>query len=306
MIAAIKQGIAKHTYLWAAALVLTGAVCFSSKAIFIKLAYRYDIDSVSLLSLRMLFSLPFFIAVAIWASRRGQPAPLSRRDYGKVFLTGVTGYYLASLFDFLGLQYISAGMERLVLFVYPTLVLLLSALLFRQPILPRQYLALALTYSGIGLAFAEGARQSPGGDYVLGASLVFISALCYALYLMYSGRLLPRVGTLRYNSLAMMAAALAVLIHHGIAHQWALSHYPAPVYGYALLMAVFATVLPSFLIAEGIRIIGAGNASIIGSVGPVSTIVLAYYFLGEGFGWYQWGGTLLVIAGVLLISLRRS
>ncbi|GJM34675.1 MAG: permease [Saprospiraceae bacterium] len=299
--------ISTTTPLLAAGLVFLGAILFSTKAIFVKLAYRFDIDSISLLALRMLFALPFFLFISWWNKRRTpQRTALSRRDWVSIILLGFAGYYLASLLDFLGLRHIGAGMERLILFVYPTLVLLISALVYRQPVLRKQYLALILTYVGIAVAFAQGANLGEGNKFWWGALLIFGSALSYAIYLVGSGRLLPRLGTLRYTSLTMTVAAIAILAHHGLMYQWDLFDFPVEVYQLSLLMAIFATVLPAFLISEGIRIIGSSNASIIGSVGPISTIILAYIFLNEQFGIYQWGGTLLVIGGVLMISLHKG
>ncbi len=293
--------------LLAAGLVFLGAILFSTKAVFVKLAYRYDVDSISLLALRMLFSLPFFLVVGWW-NRRKTPTreSLSSKDWIAIILLGFAGYYLASLFDFLGLQFIGAGMERLILFVYPTLVLMISAIVYKQPILPKQLFALVLTYIGIAIAFAQGAQLSGGGQFWLGAVLIFCSAFTYAIYLIGSGRLLPRLGTLRYTSMTMTVAAVSILLHHGILYRWDLLGFAPEVYYLSLVMAILATVLPSFLISEGIRIIGASNASIIGSVGPISTIILAYIFLKEPFGLYQWMGTLLVIGGVLTISLQKK
>ncbi|MCB0558910.1 MAG: DMT family transporter [Lewinellaceae bacterium] len=291
-----------------AALVFTGAILFSTKAVIVKLAYRYEVDSISLLALRMLFSLPFFLLVASLSGRqkkyRGHP--LSRKDGLQILFLGVVGYYLASLLDFLGLQYVTASLERLILFVYPTLVLLIGATVFREPVTRRQLGALVLTYLGISIAFSEGFLLSGDQHFVLGAGLIFFGAMAYAVYIVGSGRLLPRIGTLRFTSLAMTAAAVAVLAHHGIAYHWQLFGFPPQVYGLALLMALIATVIPSFLISEGIRNIGSGNASIIGSIGPISTIVLAYFFLGEQLGWLQWIGTVLVIGGVLVITIGKG
>ena len=290
-----------------AALVFTGAILFSTKAVIVKLAYRYEVDSISLLALRMLFSLPFFLLVAALSGRQKKYRgfPISRKDGFRILFLGVVGYYLASMLDFLGLQYVTASLERLILFVYPTLVLLIGATVYREPVTRRQLGALLLTYLGIAIAFSEGLYRGGDENYIWGAGLVFFGALAYAVYIVGSGRLLPRIGTLRFTSLAMMASAGAVLAHHGIAYRWQLFGFPTPVYGLALLMALIATVIPSFLISEGIRNIGSGNASIIGSIGPISTIVLAYIFLGERLGWLQWAGTVLVIAGVLVITLQK-
>jgi len=300
-----QTGIRKEVL--AGLLVFLGAICFSAKAVLVKLAYRYEVDSVSLLTLRMVFSLPVFLLVAWWVSRSrtSRAQPLNRRDWFYILLFGIAGYYLASILDFIGLQYITASMERLILFIYPTMVLVLSALFLGKPIRREQYLALGLTYVGIALAFAQGMSLSGQSDFVKGAIFIFFGAFSYAIYLIGSGNLLPRLGTWRYTSLAMSAACGAVIIHHGILYQWQLFHFPAPVYWLAFLMAMLSTVLPAFLVSEGIRVIGSGNASIIGSVGPISTIVLAYIFLGERLGGLQWLGTGLVISGVILITLYK-
>lgn len=291
----------------AASLVFAGALCFSAKAVFIKLAYQYEVDSISLLALRMLFSLPLFLILAWWSLRNKQSAytPPSRREWFYIALLGILGYYLASMLDFLGLQYIGASLERLILFVYPTMVLILSAIFLRQRILKDQYIALALTYIGVTLAFIGGIDWSEKSDLFLGGGLIFISAFVYACYLIGSGRLLPKVGTLRFTSYAMISACFGVLVHHGILYQWRLFHFAPEVYQLSMVMAVLSTVLPAFMISEGIRLIGAGNAAIIGSVGPISTIILAYIFLNERLGTWQWVGAALVIAGVMWISLRK-
>ncbi len=295
-----------HQHLLAAVLVFVGAVFFSSKAVLVKLAYRYEVDSISLLALRFAFSLPFYAWIA-WRGGLHKSSGYRRpkgKEWWQIGLYGVAGYYLASLFDFIGLNYVTASLERLILFLYPTLVLLLSAVFLHRRVTRVQYRAVLLTYVGMAIAFSENLLGGAGQDLIFGSALIFLAALTYAGYLIGSGQLLPRLGTWQYTSLAMSAAAVAVLAHHGLTHGWQLFHFAWPVYGYAFLMAVIATVLPSFMIAEGIRITGAGNAAIIGSVGPISTIVLAYIFLDERLGWLQWGGTLLVIAGVLLISLQ--
>lgn len=299
--------VTRRQQLIAAALVFSGALCFSAKAVFVKLAYQFGVDSISLLALRMVFSLPLFLILAWWSLRKKQSAYTAptRREWIYIALLGVMGYYLASMLDFLGLQYIGASLERLILFVYPTMVLLISAVLFKQAIHQDQYIALVLTYVGVALAFIGGIKFNDRQDLFLGSGLIFLSAFVYACYLIGSGRLLPKVGTLRFTSYAMISASVGVLIHHGLLYQWRLFHFAPEVYQLSIVMAVLSTVLPAFMISEGIRLIGAGNAAIIGSVGPISTIVLAYIFLGERLGLWQWVGAALVITGVLWISLRK-
>ncbi len=291
-----------------ALIVLFAAVCFSSKAVMVKLAYRYHIDSVSLLALRMAFSLPFFILIGTWSRKKEVPViPVKPHDYGLLVFYGLMGYYLASLFDFMGLQYITAGLERLILFIYPTLVVVFSWLFLGKKITRNQYIALGLTYSGVLLVLLGDVEVQTSKHLVKGGMLIFASAVTYALYLMGSGVLIPKFGSVRFNSYAMSVAALGVFIHYLISQGGAqLLNYVPEVYGYSLLMALLATVLPSYLIAEGIRLVGAGNAAIIGSVGPISTILLAYIFLDETVSGIQLIGTAIVLAGILLITIKKE
>lgn len=291
----------------ASLLVLVGSVCFAAKAVIVKLAYRYDIDPVSLLALRMLFSLPFFLVIA-WNARQkaiaAQEPPLTQKDWLQIIGMGLLGYYLASLFDFWGLQYISAGLERLILFTYPTLVVIISFLFLSKRITPIQLLSLILTYLGITVAFLDHLLHDFNNNLLLGGLLIFISALVFALYLIGSSNIIPRFGTQRFTALALSASSVAILIQHGIMYQWQLFHYPMEVYGLSFLMAIISTVLPSFMVSEGLRVIGPSNTAIISSFSPIAIIILARIFLGEHFGWLQWLGTAFVICGVLLTTLR--
>lgn len=298
----------RKEYIIGALLVLGGAIFFSTKAVFIKLAYQYGIDSVSLLTLRMVFSFPFFITIGIWSTRKNstQTYQMTSTDWLWTIILGLTGYYVASLLDFLGLQYVTASFERIILYLYPTLVLLISFFLFRFKIKRIHILAIALTYVGVGIAFYENLKIEDSTDVIRGSLLVFAAALAYASYLVGSGRFLPKIGTSRYNSISMSAACLGIFIHNGFVNGLNLFDFATPVYYLAIAMALVGTVIPSFLMAEGIRIVGSANASIIGSIGPISTIAMAYLFLQERLGWLQWIGTLFVIAGVLLITLQKK
>lgn len=296
-----------RAYLIASLLVLIAAICFSSKAVMVKLAYRYEIDSISLLALRMLFSLPFYLVIACWSNLKvPQTYALTQKDKWQMVIYGLLGYYLASFCDFTGLQYITAGLERIILFVYPTMVLILSAIFLKKKIETRQYIALLLTYIGIGIALLEGIDLEPNNQLLIGTFWVFLAALSFAIHLIGSGDLLPKVGTLRYTSFVMIVACIAVVMHTLVVNQLAIFHFQREVYLLGILLALVATVFPSFLIMQGIKIIGAGNAAIIGSIGPISTIALAYIFLDERLGNLQWLGTFLVIGGVLMISLKKE
>ena len=296
----------KYTTFLGAALVFSGAVLFSAKAIFVKLAYQYNIDPVSLLTLRMVLSLPFFLAMGFFSGRKQKTESVKKIEWLQILFLGMVGYYLASLFDFQGLQYISAGLERLILFIYPTLVVLISAVLYKKPIQKFQYLALGMTYIGIFVAFAYDVNVTSQTNVGLGAALVFLSAFTYAVYLIGSGKMIPKVGTIRFTAYAMTFSALAVILHSYFFNGLEIWNFQKEVYIISMLMAIFSTVIPSFLISGGIKMIGSDNASIIGSVGPVSTIILAYIFLGEAITISQITGTLFVLAGVLIISLKKE
>jgi len=285
-----------------ALLVFLSGITFSTKAILVKLAYRQGIDSVSLLTLRFGFAAPFFAYAAFGAQLRGKiPPALTRRDGFTILALGVLGYYLASLSDFIGLRYISAGLERLILFVYPTLVVLIEAGVYKARLERRQQLALLVTYAGIVLAFRDELGQSLGSDVPRGAAWVFGSALTYAVYLIGAGRMVPKLGSQRFTALALLAATAAVLLHACLSGARILG-LPPVAYLIGLVMALFATVLPAFLLARGIALIGSGPAAIISSVGPVSTILLAYLILDEAFTPSAFLGTALVIIGATLVA----
>lgn len=287
-------------------LVASGAILFSGKAVIIKLAYRYGVDAVTLLALRMLLSAPFFVLLGWWAARGADVQPLSSRDKGSLVMLGLIGYYLASYFDFLGLQYVTAALERLLLFVHPTFVVMFSALLFGRRITGRDVFAILLSYLGIFVVFGVDLATQPG-NVALGAFWVLLSALFYAAYLIGSGRLVGRVGSMRFACYAGLISSVAVVVHFLVTREVALIFsQPAPVYWLALVMAVFSTVMPIVLTSEGIRRIGASHASIIGSVGPLATIFLGAIFLGEHVTVVQIAGALLVLGGVLTISLARK
>jgi len=287
-------------------LVVFSAVAFSAKAIIIKLAYRHGTDAVTLLALRMAMAAPFFVAVAWWSSRGGRAVALSRTDWRTIVFLGIVGYYLASLFDFLGLQYITAALERLVLFLYPTFVVLISAFLYGRAIAGRDIAALALSYTGIALVFANdlATRQE---NVLLGAFWVALSALAYAVYLIGNGRMVRKMGSVLFASLASIVSCAAVVVHFFVVRD---SHLlwtqPAPVYGLTFLMAIVSTVLPVLFMSVGIRLIGSSHASMLGTVGPVATIFLGFAFLDEPITAIQLAGAALVMAGVLAISVAKA
>lgn len=290
-------------------LALLGAVCFSTKAVFVKLAYRdTEVDAISLLALRMIFSLPFFVISAAVSSSKQDNVRFTTRQWIQVALVGCLGYYISSLLDFLGLQYVSAGIERLILFIYPTLVLLMSGVIFKVRIKPIQWLALGITYIGLFAAFISevDVQSAQNKNFLLGSLFIFICAFTYAAYIVGSGRLIPIVGAAKFNSYAMSFASIGVLLHFFITSEVSLWSFSLPVYVYGFLMAVLSTVIPSYLVVEGIKRIGSDNAAIVGSIGPVSTIVMAYFFLQETVSGLQLLGTVLILVGVLLVGKQKA
>ncbi len=289
-------------------IALLGAICFSTKAILVKLAYRdTTVDAISLLALRMVFALPFFMVFAYSSSSKQTNVKFTPRQWLSVAIIGCLGYYISSLLDFLGLQYVTAGIERLILFIYPTFVLLMSSLLFKERIKPIQWLALAITYVGLLIAFVSEVdmESEQSSNFILGSILIFVCAFTYAAYIVGSGRLIPLVGAAKFNSYAMSFASIGVLLHFFISSDISLWGYPSLVYVYSFLMAILSTVVPSYLVVEGIKRIGSDNAAIVGSIGPVSTLVLAYFFLQESFSFFQIVGTIMILFGVLLVSGQK-
>lgn len=310
----------------AGAVLVLGAIMFSCKAIMVKLSLPYGIDPVSLLALRMIFAVPAYLTILAFClfseSAKGQKSgtgdglslvgPASKaalliRELPSVIFLGVLGYYLASYFDFVGLAYIDASLERVILYAYPTLVLLISAIWLKQRISFHQVIAILFCYAGIFVALGLGKTSVHHENLWLGAGLIFLSALAYAAYLVGSGQLIPRLGVWTFTSCAMIVSAVCVITHYLLsAPEVGLWSHPLPVYGYAFAMAIFSTVVPSFLVSIGIKRIGASNAAIFGGIGPISTIVLANLVLDESLTVAQLWGTALVILGVVYISVQMK
>ena len=285
-----------------------GAILFSTKAIIVKKAFAdLAVPALTLLSLRMLFSLPFYIAAAAFNSSKKTNTVFTKKDWFYVCLTGMLGYYVSSLLDFMGLQYVSAGMERLILFLYPTFVVLINAWLFKQRITQSQKIALALAYAGIGIAyFGELKIDTSNPNFMWGSLLIFICAVTYSLYLVGSGRLIPKIGASKFTAYAMLAATFGVLVHFFITSGYSEVQWSTTLAGYGLLLAIVATVIPSFLLSYGMKKIGTNNTAIMTSIGPVSTILQAHWILGEKIFTEQILGTMLVVAGIIIIGWRRN
>ena len=286
-------------------IAVVGVLGFSFKAILIKLAYAVaPIDPVTLLALRMIYSAPIFLAMAIFASAR-RAAPLTRRDWLAILWLGFIGYYLASLVDFMGLQYVTAALERLMLYLYPTIVVVLSAIFLRQPITGRMVLALALSYAGIVLVFGRDLQLAGDPHAIwLGGALVFAGAALYAVYLVGAVPVIARLGSLRFIALAMLASTVFVLVQFAATRPLSDLAAPMRIQLLSLAMAIFSTVLPTYLVAEAIKRIGANRTSLLGSLGPLFTIVFGVWLLGEQVHAIQLAGAALVLAGVTLVTLK--
>jgi drug/metabolite transporter (DMT)-like permease len=280
-------------------LAAAGSIAFSGKAIIVKLAYRHGVDAVTLVMFRMLFAVPFFIAMAWWAGR-GQ-APLTRSDWLGVLGLGFIGYYLSSFLDFLGLQYISASFERLILYLNPTLVLVLGWVLFRRKISVRQGVAMAISYGGVLLVFGHEVSLV-GENVALGAALVFASAATYAVYLTYSGQLVQRLGSLRLAGLATTVACALCILQFAVLKPVSALEVAPEVIWLSILNATACTVLPVWMVMMAIERIGPGLASQVGMIGPMSTLIMGSVLLNEPFNGWTLMGTLLVLGGVFWVS----
>lgn len=287
------------------ALAAGGVVLFSIRPVLIKLAYGYVNDAVLLIALRMVFSLPFFLIAVLWLQRGAPAAPISRRDAWTILLLGFLGYYAASFLDFVALQYISAGLSRLVLFLYPTLVVLLSWLFLRKRSGLREVLALSLSYVGLALVLA-GDIGTPGRHLVLGVALAFSSAVSYAVYLVIGSDVIRRVGSMRFTAYALSIASVLCIVQFLVLRPLSALELPMPVYWLSIAMGVGCTVIPTFMTSEALKRVGANQTAITGLLGPTTTIVLGWLGLDERMTGIQVFGTLLVLAGVLLVTLKPA
>jgi drug/metabolite transporter (DMT)-like permease len=289
------------------ALALTGAIGFSGKAVVAKLLYRHGIDATAAVALRMLLAWPFFIAMTWWGGR-GKPA-LARAEYGRILVLGFSGYYLASVLDFSGLQYISASLERLILFVYPTIVLLIVSLRARRPVSRWQALALAVSYAGVLLAFGDEAAASllqGSGHIVWGSVLVLGSAVSYAIYLVLSAETVGRFGSVRLTGLASGVACVLCVGQFCLLRPWqAWAEFSPSVWELSMINATACTVAPMWMVMRAMELIGAPHSAQVGMVGPLSTVLLAFWLLQEPLTLPLLIGTVLVLLGIGLLSRRK-
>lgn len=290
---------------WGTLFALAGTVSFAFRPVLIKLGYAAaPVSATTLLFLRMALSLPFFAAVAWWL--RNEPA-ISRKDWAGIIGLGFLGYYLASLLDFLGLQYVPAGLGRLIMFLYPTLVVILSALFLAKRPTARELGALAVTYAGIALVLSHKLGASPEHRmFLIGAALVFGSAMCYAVYLVTGSQLVRRVGSMRFTAYTMMISTAPAFVQFALLEGPSALDLPGVVWTYAALLATGCTVLPVFLVAEALKRIGANHFALIGALGPVTTVLADFVLLDGSLTALQLAGGALVIGGVLLVTLKKG
>jgi drug/metabolite transporter (DMT)-like permease len=291
--------------LWGIVFALAGTISFAFRPILIKLGYQsHPVSATTLLFLRMALSLPFFLAMAWWM--RGG-SPIARRDWIGIAGLGFLGYYFASLLDFLGLQYVSAGVGRLIMFLYPTLVVILSAVFLKRNPTLRELGALAITYAGIALVLSSQIAAAPGDRaFVFGALLIFASAMCYAVYLVTGSQLVRRVGSIRFTAYTMIVSTAPAAVQFFLLESPAALDLPANVWWIAIALATLCTVLPVVLVAEALKRIGANHFALIGALGPVTTVLADFVLLEGALTMAQVLGGLLVISGVLLVSLKRN
>jgi drug/metabolite transporter (DMT)-like permease len=290
-------------------IVVTSSFCFCSKGVMAKLMYREGLDAMTVLALRMALALPFFFVGYLWSVRGGVSQPLPRKMWVWLLGIGFLGYYLSSLANFAGLKYISVGLERVVLYTYPTLVLLGNWAFYRQRPSRAALWGAVLAYVGICVAFwGEAAGRGGAADHVaLGVGLVFCSALTYAAFILLSSKKVAEVGALRFTSIVVSASGFMVLLHAALVVPWVtFTQLPSRAWWLGLLIAVVGTVIPSFLMGLGLRLAGPTRFAIIGSVGPILTLALSWYVLGEELNAAQLAGFALSLVGGLSVTLRRS
>lgn len=285
-------------------LALVGAIMFSSKAVMVKLSYEYRIDSLSLLLLRMGFSLPIYITIAYVNKKKISNKNLSNKDWCYLVFLGIIGYYFASYLDFVGLQYITASLERLVLFIYPTITTILVAIYFKRKISIYKAIAIVVSYIGIAVAFWGKTQDDIQENFWLGVFLIFASAVTFSIYLVGSEKIIPKFGVQKFTSYCMIISCLSVLIHFGIKSDVDITSFPWQVYAFGAIIAVFNTVLPSYMMSAAIKTIGSSTTAILSSIGPLSVIILGYLLLDEQISYYQISGTLIVIIGVIIMSRK--
>lgn len=297
----------KRNYYKGMTLAVVGTFLFALKSIFIKLAYADGANSDQVLLLRTLMASPFYAAI-LWylRSKQVERKPIAVKQYVAMLGVGFMGYYLASYLDLLGLELISTQLERLTLFTYPTMIAILAAIFLKERLTPVIIASLVLCYVGIWLIYGQEVTQEPEADVRNGVLLVLGSALCYSVYVIIAKPMIQLHGSREFTSINMLGSAFFMVIHFSITVQESFSELPVSVYMYGLILAVFCTVVPSYCITAAIALVGATKTTVMGTVGPVFTILLAVLLLDEAFGMYHFLGVLSVLIGVSLVTLKKE
>lgn len=278
-----------------------GAVLFSAKAVVVKLSYQHGSDAATVLALRMVLAMPFFWAAVWWEARRRAPRPISAADRRSLVVLGFVGYYISSYLDFWGLEYISVGLERIILYLNPTLVLVISAVFLRKAIRPIQWWAMGVAYAGVLVVFGHDIQMESGAHVALGGLLVFLCALTYAIYLIMAGEVVSRVGSIRTVAYASTSAMVFCVLHALMANPAALITQPIDVYGLAFFNATLCTFVPMLLVMIAVNRVGSSLTAQAGAVGPVATVYLGWYFLGEPITMIQILGMVIVLVSVAML-----
>lgn len=287
-------------------IVAASALFFCSKAVFVKLAYRYGMDAVTVLALRMALALPFFL-VGGWLEAKANPRPMAVKDMLHIAILGFFGWYLSSMVNFEGLRHVSVGLERMILYTYPSFVVLGSVLLLGKSLRWGVVLAMLVSYLGIVIGYHAEASVSATDKTLLGAALVLASAVSYAVFVLFSGEMIARIGAVRFTSWVVGFSGMYVLIHFVVTHPaGTLLRLPAGAYGCGVALAIFGTVIPSYLFGIGLRRAGAQAFAVIGMVGPLGTVALAWFILGESVNLTQMLGLVLTLAGGVAVSLLKD
>lgn len=293
-----------NRYVIAFIFTLLGVIMFSAKGIFIKFAYEYQVDSITLLTIRMAIAVPIYLLIGFYSERFHQER-ISKQQLSFIACFGIVGYYLASFLDMHGLQYISVSLERVILYLYPTFVLLLTAIILKQRVTRKEVVSLLVAYSGVVFIFAESINNEMD-NIVLGGVLVALSALAFAVFLIGSDKHIKIVGSVRFTAYAMSAAGAAVFVHYLLSGKSGLLSQHQQVYYWGGILAVLSTILPTFLMAHGMKVLGVKNVSFLGVIGPVATMVMGVIFLGEVINFTQGIGIALVISAVSFIVISNK
>ena len=287
---------------------MLGAILFSSKSIVIKFIYEYGVDATTTLGFRLLMAMPLFAAVALFQMykvRHGELKPLSVKNSLKLIVLGFFGYYLASLLDFASLKYISVSLERLILLLTPTFVLMFSVLFFKKKVSQRQLISLLISYVGVLIVFVQDFSLG-GSDIILGSLLVLGSAISYSCYVMGAGELIREVGSTRFVAYAMLVSTFCILIQLFLMHGIDWIAQPLPVYNWSLVHAIFNTFIRTFMLMWSVERIGAPLSTQLGLIGPISLLFLAWLFLDDPITVWDWVGTLIVLSSLYILGRAKG